>query len=75
MDQQPYPGPPKLFHVRSLALFNLLALVDVVMIGSLLEVIFHEGVDGLVLFVSEVGLFPTLSVGQTKVCAFSTRFY
>ncbi|KAJ1305778.1 hypothetical protein OPQ81_010508 [Rhizoctonia solani] len=56
MDQQPYPGPPKLFHIRTLALFNLLALVDVVMIGSLGEVILHEGVDGLVLFVSEYAI-------------------
>jgi E3 ubiquitin-protein ligase synoviolin len=54
MDQQPYPGPPKSFHIRTLALFNLLALVDVVVIGSLVEVILHDGVDGLVLFVSEV---------------------
>ncbi|CAE6481537.1 unnamed protein product [Rhizoctonia solani] len=56
MDQQPYPGPPKSFHIRTLALFNLLALVDVVMIGSLAEVIMHEGVDGLVLFVSEYAI-------------------
>ncbi|CAE6533558.1 unnamed protein product [Rhizoctonia solani] len=56
MDQQPYPGPPKSFHIRTLALFNLLALVDVVMIGSLAEVILHEGVDGLVLFVSEYAI-------------------
>lgn len=54
MDQQPYPGPPKLFHIRTLALFNLLALVDIVMAASMAEVILHEGVDGLVLFVSEV---------------------
>ncbi|KAF8684013.1 E3 ubiquitin-protein ligase synoviolin [Rhizoctonia solani] len=56
MDQQPYPGPPKSFHIRTLALFNLLALVDVVVIGSLAEVILHEGVDGLVLFVSEYAI-------------------
>ncbi|CAE6485901.1 unnamed protein product [Rhizoctonia solani] len=56
MDQQPYPGPPKIFHIRTLALFNLLALVDVVVIGSLIEVILHEGVDGLVLFVSEYAI-------------------
>ncbi|KEP48711.1 E3 ubiquitin-protein ligase synoviolin [Rhizoctonia solani 123E] len=56
MDQQPYPGPPKIFHIRTLALFNLLALVDLVMIGSLAEVILHEGVDGLVLFVSEYAI-------------------
>ncbi|KAH7335976.1 hypothetical protein B0J17DRAFT_60485 [Rhizoctonia solani] len=56
MDQQPYPGPPRSFHIRTLALFNLLALVDVVMIGSLAEVILHEGVDGLVLFVSEYAI-------------------
>ncbi|KAG8694480.1 E3 ubiquitin-protein ligase hrd1 [Ceratobasidium sp. 394] len=53
MDQQPYPGPPKLFHVRTIALFNLLALVDIVMMGSIAEIILHEGVDGLVLFLSE----------------------
>ncbi|CEL54156.1 E3 ubiquitin-protein ligase synoviolin [Rhizoctonia solani AG-1 IB] len=56
MDQQPYPGPPKSFHIRTLALFNLLALVDVVVIGSLVEVILHDGVDGLVLFVSEYAI-------------------
>ncbi|KAG9076907.1 E3 ubiquitin-protein ligase hrd1 [Ceratobasidium sp. 370] len=53
MDQQPYPGPPKLFHLRTIALFNLLALVDIVMMGSIAEIILHEGVDGLVLFLSE----------------------
>lgn len=56
MDQQPYPGPPKLFHIRTLALFNLLAMVDVVMAASMAEVILHEGVDGLVLFVSEYAI-------------------
>lgn len=54
MDQQPYPGPPKSFHIRTIALFNLLALVDIVMIASMAEIILHEGVDGLVLFLSEV---------------------
>jgi E3 ubiquitin-protein ligase synoviolin len=56
MDQQPYPGPPKMFHIRTIALFNLLALVDIVMIGSLAEIILHDGVDGLVLFLSEVSM-------------------
>ncbi|QRV96606.1 E3 ubiquitin-protein ligase synoviolin [Ceratobasidium sp. AG-Ba] len=53
MDQQPYPGPPKLFHIRTIALFNLLAIADIVMIASIAEIILHEGVDGLVLFLSE----------------------
>ncbi|KAG8719545.1 E3 ubiquitin-protein ligase hrd1 [Ceratobasidium sp. 395] len=56
MDQQPYPGPPTIFHLRTIALFNLLALVDIVMMGSMAEIILHDGVDGLALFLSEYSI-------------------
>lgn len=55
MDQVPYPGPPTLFHVRLNALFLILWLIDLAMLGFAIESTLTSGVGGAVLFANEVG--------------------
>jgi E3 ubiquitin-protein ligase synoviolin len=59
MDQRPYPGPPKLFHVRMNSLFFILWTVDFVMFAFAVESTVTNGVSGMVLFASEVSPAPT----------------
>jgi len=54
MDQQPYPGPAPLFHLRMMALFVILWLTDFVMFVVAVDHTFTHGVGGMVLFASEV---------------------
>ena len=58
MDQRPYPGPPKLFHVRMNSLFLILWVIDFIMFAFAVESTVTNGVGGMVLFASEVGLAP-----------------
>jgi E3 ubiquitin-protein ligase synoviolin len=55
MDTIPYPGADTLFHVRFLALFSFLWVLDAIMIAFAVESILTHGVGGIVLFGSEVG--------------------
>lgn len=55
MDQQQYPGPPLLFHVRMASLFSILWLVDFIMFVVAMDHTIVYGVGGMVLFASEVG--------------------
>jgi E3 ubiquitin-protein ligase synoviolin len=57
MDQQPYPGPPTLFHVRMHTLFFLLWATDFLMFVLAVENTLVNGVGGMVLFASEVRCF------------------
>ena len=54
MDQQPYPGPPLLFHFRMVVLFLILWLTDLVTFTLTIEHTLSVGVGGMVLFASEV---------------------
>ncbi|KAF8316345.1 hypothetical protein DL93DRAFT_771273 [Clavulina sp. PMI_390] len=56
MDQQPYPGPNWVFHIRTNVLFAILWAVDLLMLDFALESIFNYGVSGVVLFVSEYAI-------------------
>lgn len=62
MDQITYPGPPVLFHARMNTLFVLLWVVDIVMFGFAVESTLNHGVNGMVLFASEVcaGYIPSI---------------
>ena len=57
MNQMPFPGPPKLFHARIVALFVVLYLTDAVMILYAVESVQTKGVGAIVLFASEVRVF------------------
>jgi len=54
MDQQPYPGPAPLFHLRMMALFAILGLIDFIMFAVAIDHTLTYGVGGMVLFASEV---------------------
>ncbi|KAF9529283.1 hypothetical protein CPB83DRAFT_853010 [Crepidotus variabilis] len=56
MDQQPYPGPPLLFHFRMNVLFTILWLTDALMFVFAIEHTLTKGVGGMVLFASEYGI-------------------
>lgn len=64
MDQITYPGPPLLFHVRMNTLFVLLWVVDLVMFAFAVESTLNHGVNGMVLFASEVCAQHFLTVSQ-----------
>lgn len=54
MDQRPYPGPPFSFHVRTIALFIILWIVDITTFLVTIEYMLTFGIGGTVLFTSEV---------------------
>ncbi|KXN90192.1 E3 ubiquitin-protein ligase HRD1 [Leucoagaricus sp. SymC.cos] len=56
MDQQPYPGPSPLFHLRMTSLFVILWLTDFVMFVVAIDHTITYGVGGMVLFASEYGI-------------------
>ena len=62
MDQEPYPGPNVVFHIRILILFIILSFTDLVMLAFAAESIVTHGVGGIVLFGSEVSP-PQVGVG------------
>lgn len=64
MDQITYPGPPLLFHVRMNTLFVLLWVVDLVMFAFAVESTLNHGVNGMVLFASEVYAHYFLTVSR-----------
>lgn len=53
MDQVPPPGPPVLFHIRTIGIITLLTLLDILLVMYSLETILVEGVSAMVLFGSE----------------------
>ena len=55
MDQIPYPGPPLSFHLRVNTLFTLLWVSDCLALLLLTENMLAYGLDGKILFASEVG--------------------
>ncbi|KAF5351828.1 hypothetical protein D9756_007401 [Leucocoprinus leucothites] len=56
MDQQPYPGPSALFHLRMTSLFMILWLTDFIMFVVAIDHTITYGVGGMVLFASEYGI-------------------
>ncbi|KAJ3574657.1 hypothetical protein NP233_g1625 [Leucocoprinus birnbaumii] len=56
MDQQPYPGPSPLFHLRMTSLFAILWLTDFIMFVVAIDHTVTYGVGGMVLFASEYGI-------------------
>ena len=56
MDQQPYPGPPMLFHLRSNVMFFILWTIDMLMLEFAIESVLAHGVGGIVLFGSEYAI-------------------
>ncbi|PPQ99709.1 hypothetical protein CVT24_009692 [Panaeolus cyanescens] len=56
MDQQPYPGPPLLFHFRMSLLFVILSTTDFLMFIFAAEHTLSVRVDGMVLFASEYAI-------------------
>lgn len=54
MDQRPYPGPGKLFHLRMATLFVILWTIDLIMFVIAIENTIAHGVGGMILFASEV---------------------
>lgn len=54
MDQQPYPGPSPLFHLRMTSLFVILWVTDFIMFVVAIDHTITYGVGGMVLFASEV---------------------
>ncbi|KAF8332050.1 uncharacterized protein EI90DRAFT_3123127 [Cantharellus anzutake] len=56
MDQQPYPGPPMLFHLRTNVMFFILWTVDILMLQFAIETVLTHGVGGIVLFGSEYAI-------------------
>ncbi|KAF9047304.1 hypothetical protein BJ165DRAFT_1465059 [Panaeolus papilionaceus] len=56
MDQQPYPGPPLLFHFRMSLLFAILSTTDFLMFLFAAEHTISVEVDGMVLFASEYAI-------------------
>lgn len=68
MDQQPYPGPSALFHLRMTSLFLILWLTDFIMFAVAIDHTLRYGVGGMVLFASEVGsLFMKLNCVLTRL--------
>ncbi|KIY66196.1 hypothetical protein CYLTODRAFT_491662 [Cylindrobasidium torrendii FP15055 ss-10] len=56
MDQQPYPGPPLLFHIRMTSLFVLLSFADLFMLFLSLEDTLENGVGATVMFACEYAI-------------------
>ena len=56
MDQQPYPGPPMLFHLRTNVMFLILWTIDMLMLEFAIESVLTHGVGGIVLFGSEYAI-------------------
>ncbi|KAG9018696.1 E3 ubiquitin-protein ligase hrd1 [Tulasnella sp. 427] len=60
MDQVPYPGPPKLFHLRTIALLYILWAVDIALLVYALDIIatygIIPGIGPTLLFASEYAI-------------------
>lgn len=56
MDQQPYPGPSWLFHIRTNAMFLILWSIDVLMLNFAIQSVLTHGVGGIILFGSEYAI-------------------
>lgn len=56
MDQQPYPGPSLLFHVRTNVMLGILFTIDVLMLDFAIESVRAHGVGGIILFGSEYAI-------------------
>lgn len=56
MDQQPYPGPSLLFHIRTNVMLGILLTIDVLMLDFAIESVLTHGVGGIVLFGSEYAI-------------------
>lgn len=56
MDQQPYPGPSWLFHIRTNVMFAILWTVDILMLDFAVESVLAHGVSGIILFGSEYAI-------------------
>lgn len=66
MDQRPYPGPPLTFHFRMVILFIMLWAADVIVFLLAVEHTLSTGVDGMVLFASEVSTCPAFLLQEIE---------
>lgn len=76
MDQQPYPGPNMLFHIRTNTLFLILWAIDVLMLDFAIESLLTHGVGGIVLFGSEYAILLASclnSIMKYLVMVYDTR--
>ncbi|KAH7888359.1 hypothetical protein F5I97DRAFT_1803889 [Phlebopus sp. FC_14] len=76
MDQQPYPGPPTLFHLRMTTLFFILWFIDLFMFVFAVDSTTKNGVGGMMMFASEYAILMAGAMNVTAkylICVIDVR--